>query len=246
MWPFPAIEPRLHQTWHRGRYCKQNAEIAYGHSTEQIWDNIDKSTSFSNNMQPTKKHAISLQGKIFGMSLTSRVCIRWHWRHKPDFSNRFCTKISYPIKAKDGIYKTQGTWNWATKLQNAKCENSNEVKYLQNERQGANSISTEMQEKTGRWAYASVNSTCTQQTLPPPSWADPRALALFLPWMANLRVWGLLSGQFPRGADKKRGQIPRPLPTLQHFLLIIQSNSAILICDFLLELTSPFVIALGF
>ena len=38
----------------------------------------------------------------------------------------------------------------ATKLQNAKWENSNEARYLRNEKE-AKKISTEMQEKTGRW-----------------------------------------------------------------------------------------------
>ena len=84
---------------------------------------------------------------------------------------------------------------------------------------------------------------------PPASRADPKALVLSLPWMVTFRVWGLLSCQFPRGGDEKRGQIPRPPSTLQHFLLITQSNSAILsilMCDFLFELTSSFVIAVGF
>ena len=54
---------------------------------------------------------------------------------------------------------------------------------------------------------------------PPPPRADPRALALFLLWMANSRGWGLLSCQIPRGRDE-RGQMPRPPSTLQHFSLI--------------------------
>ena len=62
----------------------------------------------------------------------------------------------------------------------------------------------------------------------PPPRADPRALAFFLPWMANSRGWVLLSCQIPRGGDEKRGQMPRPPSTLQHFSLIAQSNSAIL------------------
>ena len=93
-----------------------------------------------------------------------------------------------------------------------------------------------------RVGNASVNSTCAQ-ALPR---ADPRELAFFLPWMANSRGWGLLSWQIPRGGDEKRGQMPRPPSTVQHFLLIAQSNSAILKCDFLFQLTSSFVIALGF
>ena len=70
---------------------------------------------------------------------------------------------------------------------------------------------------------------------PPPPRADPRALAFFLPWMANFRGWGLLSCQIPWGGAKKRGQMPRPPSTLQHFSLIAQSNSAVLsifMCEF--------------
>ena len=51
----------------------------------------------------------------------------------------------------------------------------------------------------------------------------------------------------PRGGDEKRGQMPRPPSTLQHFLVIAQSSSAILsilMCDFLFQLTSSFVIVL--
>ena len=79
---------------------------------------------------------------------------------------------------------------------------------------------------------------------PPPLGADPGALAFFLPWMANARGWGLLSCKFPRGGDKKRGQMPRPPSTLQHFSLIAQSNTSILsilMSDFLFQLTSSFV-----
>ena len=75
-------------------------------------------------------------------------------------------------------------------------------------------------------------------TLPP---ADPRALAPFLPWMANSRGWGLLSCQIPRGGDEKRGQMPHSPSPMQHFSLIAQSNSvilSILMCDFLFQLRS--------
>ena len=67
-------------------------------------------------------------------------------------------------------------------------------------------------------------------------------------WMANSREWGLLSCQINRDGDEKRGQMPLPPSTLQHFSLIAQSNSAvlnILICDSLFQVTSSFVIALG-
>ena len=74
-----------------------------------------------------------------------------------------------------------------------------------------------------------------------------RALAFILPWMANSRGWGLLSYQIPRRGDEKREQMPRPPSTLPHFSLIAQSNIAvlsILMCNFLFQLTSSFVIAL--
>ena len=91
---------------------------------------------------------------------------------------------------------------------------------------------------------ASVNSSLSQ--LPPPPGLPP-GIRVFLPWMANSRGWGLLSCQIPRDGDEKRGQMPRPQSTLQHFSLIAESNSAvfnILKCDFLFQLTSSFVIVL--
>ena len=72
---------------------------------------------------------------------------------------------------------------------------------------------------------------------PPPPQADSRELAFFLPWMANSRALGLLSWQILRGGEEKRGPMPRPPSTVQHFLLIAQSNCAILKCDFLFQLT---------
>ena len=71
----------------------------------------------------------------------------------------------------------------------------------------------------------------------------------FLPWMVNSRMWGLISCQIPPGGDEKRGQMPRPPLPPQHFSSITQSNSAVLnifMCDFWFEVTSFFVIALGF
>ena len=49
------------------------------------------------------------------------------------------------------------------------------------------------------------------------------------------------------GWGKKRGQMPHPSSTLQHFSLITQSSHAILsilMCDFFITLTSAFAIAL--
>ena len=99
-------------------------------------------------------------------------------------------------------------------------------------------------EKLFKVMYQSI----TPAPSPHPPGLTPGALAFFLPWMANSWGWALLSCQFPRGGDEKRGQMPRPPSTLQHFSLIVQSNSAILsisVCDFLFQLTSSFVIALG-
>ena len=83
--------------------------------------------------------------------------------------------------------------------------------------------------------------TLMHQSVPspsPPPRADSRALAFFLPWVANSRGWGL-SCQIPRGGDEKRGQMPRPRSTLQHFSLTTQSSSAILsilMCDFFVSI----------
>ena len=82
------------------------------------------------------------------------------------------------------------------------------------------------------------------QSIPPaprPPRADPRELAFFLPWSLGWQIPGggdSSAGQFPGVGKKKRGQMPRPPSTVQHFLLIAQSNSAILKCDFLFQLTS--------
>ena len=77
---------------------------------------------------------------------------------------------------------------------------------------------------------------------PPPPRADPRALAFFWPWMANSRGWGLVSCQIPRGGDEKRAQMPRPLSART----VKWCHLSILKCDFSFQLTSSFVIALGF
>ena len=70
--------------------------------------------------------------------------------------------------------------------------------------------------------------------------------------------WKIENGKFPavgslelsiRGGDEKRGQMARPLVNNATFSLITQSNSAILnilMCNFLFQLMSSFVIALGF
>ena len=66
----------------------------------------------------------------------------------------------------------------------------------------------------------SVNSTCAQGLNPGIS-----IFFLCLGW-----GWRLLSCQITRGGEEKRGQMPRPPSTTQHFSLIAQSNSA-LTCD---------------
>ena len=104
-------------------------------------------------------------------------------------------------------------------------------------------------QKISNWPRTRIQN----QSIPPAPTPSPRAfsraLAFFLPWMANSRGWELFSCQIPRGGDEKKGQMPRPPSTLQHFSLIAQSNSSILsilMCDFLFQSTSSFVIALGF
>ena len=97
--------------------------------------------------------------------------------------------------------------------------------------------------------HQSIPPAPTSPPLPPPIPRLTPGHWHFLPWMADSRGLGLLSGQIPWGGDEKRWQMPRPPSTLQHFSLIAQSNSAvlsILMCDFLFQLTSSFVIALGF
>jgi len=97
---------------------------------------------------------------------------------------------------------------------------------------------------------SSITYSCNASVNPPlPPTPPPLALALVLPWMANSWGWALLSCQIPRGGDERRGQMPYPPSTLQHFSLIAQSNNAILsilMCHFLFQLTSSFVIVLGF
>ena len=92
-----------------------------------------------------------------------------------------------------------------------------------------------------------MDGLCISQFQLHPAPSPPPPIAFFLPWMANSQGWGLLSCQIPWGGDKKGGQMPHPLSTLQHFSLIAQSGSAILsisMCDFLFQLTSSFAIAL--
>ena len=58
---------------------------------------------------------------------------------------------------------------------------------------------------------------------------------------------GTLELSNPRDGEGKRRQMARPPSTLQHFALIEQSSStilSILMCDFLFQLTSSFVIVL--
>ena len=82
----------------------------------------------------------------------------------------------------------------------------------------------------------------------PPSPGLPPGIGIFFALDDKFSGWGLLSCQIPLGGDKKRGQMPRPPSTLQHFSMIAQSNSAILsilMCAFLFQLTSSFIIALA-
>ena len=76
-------------------------------------------------------------------------------------------------------------------------------------------------------------------------WADPGTL-FCLGWQTtgDGDPWTVKS---PGVGTKKRGQMPHPPSRLQHFLLIAQSNSAvlnILMCDFLFQLTSCYLFPL--
>ena len=84
---------------------------------------------------------------------------------------------------------------------------------------------------------------------PPSTPGLTSGISIFLPWMANSRGWGLLSCQIPRGADEKRGQMPRPPSTMQHFSVIARSSSAIssilmciLMCDFFCSLCNSAIL----
>ena len=46
-------------------------------------------------------------------------------------------------------------------------------------------------------------------------------------WPTGISIFLALDGKSSWGGDEKRGQMPRPLSTLQHFSLIEQSSSAI-------------------
>ena len=103
--------------------------------------------------------------------------------------------------------------------------------------------------------YASVHQSISPFHLrpapppPPPPRTDPRALTFFcLKWQIP-RGRRLLSYPIPRGGDERRGQMPRPPSTLQHFPLIVQSSTcsalfSTLMCDFLFHFKSAFVIEL--
>ena len=94
--------------------------------------------------------------------------------------------------------------------------------------------------------YASVNSSCAQS---PPSLAGPPGIRIFLALDGKFPGVGILELAKSPGVGTKKRELPHPPSTLQHFSLIAQSNSAILsilMCDFLLQLTSSFVISLGF
>ena len=85
-------------------------------------------------------------------------------------------------------------------------------------------------------SYASVNSSCAQPPPPPPGW--PPGISFFFALHGKFPGAGLLSCQIPWGGVAKRGQMPHPPWTLQHFSLIAQSSStilSILMCDYLFQ-----------
>ena len=89
-------------------------------------------------------------------------------------------------------------------------------------------------------------------SFPPPPPGLPPGISIFLALDGKFPGVGILdlSCQIPRGGDEKRGQMPLPSSTLQHFSLIAQSNSAILstlMCVFFFVSINVFLpIALGF
>ena len=106
---------------------------------------------FTPNKEPVHR---LLQGKIFGMSLSSRVyaedgtyITNQISRIDVDLYQKF---LPHGAKAKDGTYKKQGTWNRRNKIAECKMRKFKRGRYLRNEKE-AKKISTEMQEKTGRW-----------------------------------------------------------------------------------------------
>ena len=58
-----------------------------------------------------------------------------------------------------------------------------------------------------RTLIVSLGYLCSQRH-PLQTRADPRALAFFLPWMANSRGWGLLSVKSPGVGTQKEGKFP--------------------------------------
>ena len=99
--------------------------------------------------------------------------------------------------------------------------------------------------------YASVNPSCAKPTSPPsppPHRDDPRALLFFcLGW--QISGMGTLELSNPPGWGQKKGANAPSSVNAATFLMVAQSNSAvlnILMCDFLFQVTSSFVIALGF
>ena len=84
---------------------------------------------------------------------------------------------------------------------------------------------------------------------PPPSgW--PPGISIFFALDGKFPGVGILELSNPPGwGRKKRANAPSSVNTATFFIVIMQSSSAILsilMCDFLFQLTSSFVIALGF
>ena len=84
---------------------------------------------------------------------------------------------------------------------------------------------------------------------PPHPRADPQALAFFWPWIANSLVGDSWAVKSPGVGTKKEGKCP---VLHQHYNIFHWSHSrimpflkCILKCDFLFQLTSSFIIALG-
>ena len=95
----------------RQLFFKKNKEIENGHLTEQIRDNIDKATSFSDKMQPTKSAQFPSKERFLvcpflpesmrKMALTSQTKFLESKKNK-----KF---LPHGAKAKHGIDKKQKT-----------------------------------------------------------------------------------------------------------------------------------------
>ena len=104
--------------------------------TEQNRDNIDKATSFSDKMQQTKSAQFPTKERFLVCPFLPESMRKMALTSQTKFLESMCTKNSYPMGQKQNTEYIQNMEHEieTTILQNAKCENSNEVRYLRNEK----------------------------------------------------------------------------------------------------------------